>query len=71
MQRWNIRGLTFDVELFPVGADQLAAAVVVVDSDRQAVHPGLTGARLRAALGDREAGEPAVGAEIEVGRAAC
>ena len=50
-----------------MGADQLAAAVVVVDADRQPVHPGLTGARLRAALGDREAGEPPVGVDVEVG----
>src|SRR6202040_4186253 len=67
LQRWNIRGFAFDVKLFPVSADQLARSVVVVDSDRKAVHPSLTGAGLRAALGDGEAGEPPDGVDVEVG----
>ena len=47
LQCRNFGGITFDVELLAVRAHQLAGAVVVVDSDREPMHPGLPGARLR------------------------
>ncbi len=67
LQCGNFRGLALDVELLAVHPDQLAAAVVVVDADRQPVHAGLAGARLGAALVDGEPGEPAFGVDVEIG----
>src|SRR5690606_41574107 len=64
--RGNIGVLPIYVELLAVNPRRLAGAVVVVDADGQPVHPGLPGPRLCAALADREAGEPAVGAEVEL-----
>ena len=40
--------------------------IVVVDSDRQPVHPGLTGTRRGAALCHREPGELTVGVNVEI-----
>ena len=64
---------TVDVEFLPVDPHQLAGAVriIVVDTDRQPVHPGLTGAGRRAALRHREPGELAVIVDVEVRPQAC
>jgi len=54
------------VELGPMAPDELAApVVVVVDPDGNPVRPGLPGARPGPALGDREAGVPAVGVSLD------
>ena len=60
-----------DVEFFAMRPHQLAAAVVVVDADRQPVHPGFARAGRGAALRHREPGERAVGVDVEVRAQAC